>query len=47
MEGNVKTIMQLILALAAHFKPASIGGRKHNLSEKSQRSPVTALKNYR
>uniref|UniRef100_F6WYD9 Uncharacterized protein n=1 Tax=Ciona intestinalis TaxID=7719 RepID=F6WYD9_CIOIN len=26
--GNVKTIMQLILALAAHFKPASIGGRK-------------------
>ncbi|XP_078481978.1 dixin [Ciona intestinalis] len=26
--GNVKTMMQLILALAAHFKPASIGGRK-------------------
>uniref|UniRef100_H2YPT3 Calponin-homology (CH) domain-containing protein n=1 Tax=Ciona savignyi TaxID=51511 RepID=H2YPT3_CIOSA len=28
VNGNVKTMMQLILALAAHFKPASIGGRK-------------------
>nr|CAB3238103.1 dixin [Phallusia mammillata] len=26
--GNVKSMMQLILALAAHFKPASIDGKK-------------------
>ncbi|CAK8682026.1 unnamed protein product [Clavelina lepadiformis] len=36
--GNVKALMQLILALAAHFKPASIGGRKHGNGDKHHSS---------
>ena len=36
--------MQLILALAAHFKPTSIGGKKHSYSEKSHRSPASVSK---
>lgn len=36
--------MQLILALAAHFKPASIKGRKHTYTDKMHRTPTSNSK---
>ena len=42
--GNAKAIMQLILAIAAHFKPSSIGGRKISHVEKSHGSPAVSAR---
>jgi hypothetical protein len=42
VDGNLKSIMRLILALAAHFKPQSV---KHSTqaNNKSSRSSVTGI----
>ncbi|CAG2195428.1 Dixin [Mytilus edulis] len=40
VDGNLKSIMRLILALAAHFKPQSV---KHSTQSNSKRSSVTGI----
>jgi len=42
VEGNLKAIMRLILALAAHFKPQSVkhsSSQHKNLNQSSAQSP--------
>ena len=39
LEGDTKSLMQLILALAAHFKPASIGSRRTSYDSRRLQVP--------
>ena len=42
LEGNLKSIMRMILALAAHYKPQSVRCPQHNQSNKDQNIQVGA-----
>jgi len=44
LEGNTKVLMRLILALAAHFKPASIGCRRPSFDSNSSVSSYSKIK---
>ena len=41
VEGNLKSIMRIILALAAHYKPKSVRGGSNNAQTDSRTGPST------